>query len=71
VPRVDLTGASEKDQNAPSLRKKKERPSFNELLAKYKREGAIKDRSNQAIGAKGVKAPPRHKGIHHQRGNFS
>jgi hypothetical protein len=40
-------------------------------LAKYKREGATKDQSNQPIGAKGVKAPPRHKGIHHQRGNFS
>jgi hypothetical protein len=51
--------------------KKKATPSFNELLAKYKREGANKDQSNQPIGAKGVKAPPRHKGIHHQRGNFS
>jgi hypothetical protein len=45
--------------------KKKARPSFNELLDKYKREGATKDRSNQPNGAKGVKAPPRHKGIHH------
>jgi hypothetical protein len=51
--------------------KKKVRPSFNELLAKYKREGATKDQSNQPSGAKGVKAPPRHKGSHHQRGNFS
>jgi hypothetical protein len=51
--------------------KKKARLSFNELLAKYKREGATKDQSNQPIGAKGVKAPPRHEGIHHQRGNFS
>jgi hypothetical protein len=51
--------------------KKKARSSFNELLAKYKREGATKDRSNQPNGAKGIKAPPRHKGIHHQQGNFS
>jgi hypothetical protein len=42
-------------------------PSFNELLTKYKREGATKDQN----AAKGVKAPPRHKGIHHQQGNFS
>jgi hypothetical protein len=70
VPRLGLTGASRKDQNA-TRPKKKVRPSFNELLDKYKREGAIKDRSNQPIGAKGVKAPPRHKGIHHQQGNFS
>jgi hypothetical protein len=40
-------------------------------LTKYKREGAIKVRSNQPIGAKRIKAPPRHKGINHQRGNFS
>jgi hypothetical protein len=65
VPQAGLTDASRKVQDAPSLRKKA-RPSFNELLAKYKREGAIKDRSNQPIGAKGVKAPPRHKGIYHQ-----
>jgi hypothetical protein len=45
---------------------KKTRLSFNELLAKYKREGATKDRSNQPNGAKGIKAPLRHKGIHHQ-----
>jgi hypothetical protein len=51
--------------------KRKARLSFNELLAKYKREGATKDQSNQPIGAKGVKAPPRHKGIHHQQGTFS
>jgi hypothetical protein len=51
--------------------KKKVRPSFNELLAKYKREGATKDQSYQPGGAKGVKAPPRRKGSHHQRGNFS
>jgi hypothetical protein len=35
------------------------------------REGATKDQSNQPIGANSVKAPPRHKGIHHQQGNFS
>jgi hypothetical protein len=51
--------------------KKKARPSFNELLAKYKRGGAIKDRSNQPSGAKSVKATPRCKGSHHQRGNSS
>jgi hypothetical protein len=51
--------------------KKKVRLSFNELLAKYKTEGATKDQSNQPKGAKGVKALPRRKGSHHQRGNFS
>jgi hypothetical protein len=40
-------------------------------LAKYKREGATKDRSNQPSGAKSVKATPRRKGSHHQRGNSS
>jgi hypothetical protein len=72
-----LTGASGRSNRCLqkgsrcSKPKKKARLSFNELLAKYKREGATKDQSNQPIGAKGVKAPPRHKGIHHQRGNFS
>jgi hypothetical protein len=55
VPRAGLTGASRKVQDAPSPRKKA-RLSFNELLAKYKREGATKDESNQPIGAKGVKS---------------
>jgi hypothetical protein len=40
-------------------------------LAKYKREGATKDQSNQPSSAKSVKATPRRKGSHHQRGNFS
>jgi hypothetical protein len=65
-----LIDASRKVQDAPSPRKKA-RLRFNELLAKYKREGATKDRSNQPNSANGVKAPPRHKCIHHQRGNFS
>jgi hypothetical protein len=47
-----LTGASGRSNRCLqkclkcSKPKKKSRPSFNELLAKYKREGAIKDRSN-------------------------
>jgi hypothetical protein len=67
-----LTGASGRSDRCLqkgsrcSKPKKKARPSFNELLAKYMRDGAIKDQSNQPIGAKGVKAPPRHKGIYHQ-----
>jgi hypothetical protein len=51
--------------------KKKVRASFNEILAKYKREGVTNDQSNQPSGSKGVKAPPRRKVSHHQRGNFS
>jgi hypothetical protein len=74
---TSLTGASGRSDRCLqkgsrcSKPKKKGRLSFNELLAKYKRGGATKDQSNQPIGAKGVKAPPRHKGIHHQRGKFT
>jgi hypothetical protein len=56
--RTGLTGALGRSdrclQKGPrcSKPKKKARSSFNELLAKYKREGAIKDRSNQPIGAR-------------------
>jgi hypothetical protein len=70
VTRVGLTDASRKVQNAPNLRKKQGRVLMNSW-PRHKREGATKDQSNQPNGAKGVKAPPRHKGIHHQRGNFS
>jgi hypothetical protein len=72
-----LTGASGRSDRCfqkgsrCSESKKKARLSFNELLAKYKREGASKDQSNQPSGAKSVKATPRRKGSHHQRGNFS
>jgi hypothetical protein len=72
-----LTGAQDRSNRCLqkgsrcSKPKKKTRLSFNELLAKYKREGATKDQSNQPIDAKGVKASPRHKGIQHQRVNFS
>jgi hypothetical protein len=72
-----LTGASGRSDRCLqkgsrfSKPKKKARPSFNKLLAKYKRGGATKDRSNQPNGGKGVEAPPRHKGIHHKRGNLS
>jgi hypothetical protein len=35
--------------------KEKARPSFKELLAKYKRKGAARNQSNQQNGAMGVK----------------
>jgi hypothetical protein len=72
-----LTGASGRSDRCfqkgsrCSKPKKKARLSFNELLAKYKRKEATKDQSNQPSGAKSVKATPRRKGSHHQRGNFS
>jgi hypothetical protein len=50
--------------------KKRVRLSFSELLAKYKREEANRNQSNQSNGAKGIKAPPRREDIHHQRGNL-
>jgi hypothetical protein len=65
-----LTATSRKNGDAP---KKKVRPSFEELLAKYNRKGAARKRRNQPIGAKGEKAPPRHEkreSVHHQQGNF-
>jgi hypothetical protein len=75
--KTGLTSASDRSDRCfqkgsrCSKPKKKARLSFNELLAKYKREGATKDRSNQPRGAKSVKATPRCKGSHHQRGNSS
>jgi hypothetical protein len=57
------TAISRKNRNAL---KKKVRPSFKELLAKYKRKGVAKKQRNQPNGAKGVRASPRHEGIHHQ-----
>jgi hypothetical protein len=65
-----LTAISRKNGDAP---KKKVRPSFEELLAKYKRTGDVRKRRNQPIGAKGEKSPPRHEkweSTHHQQGNF-
>ena len=52
----------------------KVRPSFGELLVKYKRKGVAQKQKDQPKGAKGVKTPPRHKrqeGLHNQQGNFA
>jgi hypothetical protein len=65
-----LTATSRKNGDAP---KKKVSPSFEELLAKYKRKGAAKKRRNP-IGSKGEKTSPRHEkreSVHHQQGNFA
>jgi hypothetical protein len=61
-----LIAISRKIGDAP---KRKVRPSFEELLAKYKRKGVARKRKNQPNGAKGEKAPPRHEkreSAHHQ-----
>jgi hypothetical protein len=66
-----LTAISGKNGDAP---KKKVRPSFEELLAKYKRKGAARKQKNQPNSAKGEKTPPRHEkreSVHHQQGNFA
>jgi hypothetical protein len=71
VSQSGLTAISRKIGDAP---KRKVRPSFEELLAKYKRKGAARKRKNQPNGAKGEKAPPRHEkreSAHHQQGNFA
>ena len=63
----------QKVQRCPES-KKKVRPSFEELLAKYKRKGVAQKQKDQPKGAKGVKIPPRHKrqeGLHNQQGNFA
>jgi hypothetical protein len=65
-----VTATSRTNGDAP---KKKVRPSFEEILAKYKRKGATKKRRNP-IGAKGEKTSPRHEkreSAHHQQGNFA
>jgi hypothetical protein len=71
TPQGGLIATSRKNGDAP---KKKVRPSFEELLAKYKSKGAARKRGNQSIGVKGEKAPPSHEkreSAHHQQGNFS
>jgi hypothetical protein len=71
VSQSGLTAISKKIGDAP---KRKVRPSFEELMAKYKRKGAARKRKNQPNGAKGEKAPPRHEkreSAHHQQGNFA
>jgi hypothetical protein len=70
VSQSGLTTISGKIGDAP---KRKVRPSFEELLAKYKRKGATRKRKNQLNSAKGEKAPPRHEkreSVHHQKGNL-
>jgi hypothetical protein len=66
-----LTATSRKNEDAPE---KKVKPSFEELLDKYKSKGAARKRRNQPISAKGEKASPRHEkqeSAHHQQGNFA
>jgi hypothetical protein len=50
-----------KTEVAPNF-KKKVRPSFEELLAKYKRNGAARKQRSRSYDTKGKKASPRHGG---------
>jgi hypothetical protein len=71
---VSQSGLTAISRNIGDAPKRKLRPSFEELLAKYKRKGAARKQKNQPNGAKGKKAPPRHEkqeSAHHQQGNFA